>query len=160
VPSLRRAVGLGVDWVELDVRLTVDGYPVLLHDERLDRTTNGAGLISETSLAALRTLDAGGAPLPTLAEALASLGPATRCLIEINREERGGPEVVGAVVAAVAAAGMEARVRLISFEESLLIETRRQAPHLPRGIIGSRSLDELFGVADRLECAAIHPNLK
>jgi glycerophosphoryl diester phosphodiesterase len=157
VSSFRLAVELGVEWIELDVRLTADGHPVTLHDEQLDRTTNGTGRIAETTLDALRRLDARGAPVPTLAEALAVLGPATGCLIEQKRDDTREPALVRAAIEAVEAASIAGRVRLISFQESLLAECRRQAPQLPRGIIGSRSLDELFTIAGRQRCVAIHP---
>jgi glycerophosphoryl diester phosphodiesterase len=68
----------GVGWVEFDVRLTKDGVPVLLHDDDLDRTTNGVGRVAAATLKDIKKLDAGswfdkrfaGEPVPTLAEAL------------------------------------------------------------------------------------------
>ena len=57
--GLRKAVELGATWVEFDVVLTGDGVPVLLHDDTLERTTNGRGSIAETALADVRSLDAG-----------------------------------------------------------------------------------------------------
>src|SRR5271154_6533668 len=76
--GLRRAKALGRSWVEFDVRLPGDGALVLCHDPRLDRTTSGSGLVSATSLAAIRELDAGswfdpsfaGERVPTLDEVL------------------------------------------------------------------------------------------
>src|SRR5437867_13434882 len=58
--SIQRAIELGCDLVEVDVRRTQDGHLVLLHDERVDRTTNGKGAVAETTLERLRKLDAGG----------------------------------------------------------------------------------------------------
>jgi glycerophosphoryl diester phosphodiesterase len=68
----------GFDWLELDVHQTADDQLVVIHDATLERTTNGAGLVADKTLAALRSLDAGswfspkyqGAVLPTLAEAI------------------------------------------------------------------------------------------
>lgn len=69
--SFQRALELGVDLVECDVRLTADGYLVLMHDETVDRTTNGRGRVDQTTFAALRALDAGGGErVPTLEELL------------------------------------------------------------------------------------------
>src|SRR5437016_7408190 len=73
LPSFRRAVELGVEWVELDVRLTADGHPVLLHDEALDRTTTATGPVAAVTLDTLRSIRASGHPIPTLPEALAAL---------------------------------------------------------------------------------------
>src|SRR5579862_6026518 len=80
--GLRCAKALGCAWVEFDVRLTGDGALVLCHDPRLDRTTNGSGLVSAMSLAAIRELDAGrwfdasfaGEKVPTLEEVLVLAG--------------------------------------------------------------------------------------
>jgi len=53
------AVALGADGVEFDVQLSADGYPVVIHDARVDRTTNGSGNVSRLPLAELQRLDAG-----------------------------------------------------------------------------------------------------
>lgn len=76
--SIHTAADMDVRWVELDVKITKDQIPVLFHDERLERTTNGAGLIAEMNYEDLRYLEAGswfsdsyaGVKIPTLEEAL------------------------------------------------------------------------------------------
>ena len=68
VRSVRRALELGADGVEVDVYF-VDGQLVVIHDDTLDRTTNGRGRVDKKSFAELRALDAGrGEKIPTLAE--------------------------------------------------------------------------------------------
>jgi glycerophosphoryl diester phosphodiesterase len=69
--SIEKAISFGLDFVEVDVQRTNDGHLVILHDERVDRTTNGTGLVSEMPLRSLRKLDAGaGQGIPTLGEVL------------------------------------------------------------------------------------------
>jgi glycerophosphoryl diester phosphodiesterase len=73
-----RAIALGVEILEMDVRLTRDGHAVLLHDATVDRTTDGRGPVAGMTLAELKRLDAGGksAPgerVPTVGEFLASV---------------------------------------------------------------------------------------
>ena len=69
--SFRKAIELGVDWIELDVRRTADGHIVVIHDDTVERTTNGRGKVSELNFADLRRLDAGkGEAVPTLQEAI------------------------------------------------------------------------------------------
>jgi len=69
--SIRRAIDLGVDRVEIDVRVTKDGHLVVIHDETVDRTTNGHGYVKDLTFSELRRLDAGkGERIPTLEEAL------------------------------------------------------------------------------------------
>jgi len=58
--AFRRAAGMGADGVELDVQLSADGVPVVIHDFTVDRTTDGQGLVSLLTWAQLRELDAGG----------------------------------------------------------------------------------------------------
>lgn len=76
--SIHTAADMGIDWVELDVKLTKDEVPIIFHDEELERTTNGAGLVAEITYEEIRQLEAGswfgdsfaGAKIPTLEEAV------------------------------------------------------------------------------------------
>jgi len=69
--AFRRSVSLGVDAIELDLRGTRDGEVVIIHDETVDRTTNGKGKVTDYTLQELKQLDAGGGEsIPTYAEAL------------------------------------------------------------------------------------------
>jgi glycerophosphoryl diester phosphodiesterase len=76
IESVRVAKELGAKWVELDVKLTKDGVPIIFHDDDLDRTTNGSGPVMLATMEDLRALEAGswygdsfsGAPIPTLEE--------------------------------------------------------------------------------------------
>lgn len=56
--SFRRALSMGVDMIETDVHMTKDGYLILMHDERVERTTNGKGLINELTIDEIKALDA------------------------------------------------------------------------------------------------------
>lgn len=76
--SIHTAADMDVKWVELDVKLTKDQVPVIFHDEDLERTTNGSGLVAETTYSDLKQLEAGswfsdsfaGVKIPTLEEAI------------------------------------------------------------------------------------------
>ncbi len=84
------ALDLGADGVELDVRLTADGVPVVLHDGFLDRTTSGTGAVRDLSLADLRAVDAGnGQGLPTLAEVVDLIAGRAFLDVEIKAAEAG-----------------------------------------------------------------------
>lgn len=91
LPAFAAALELGADGVELDVQLSSDGQVVVLHDERLERTSNGQGLVGEHSLAELRQLDAGSwfsdqfrqVRIPLLAEVLELCRP-VRCGLNIE----------------------------------------------------------------------------
>lgn len=72
VESLRKAIELGVDYVEVDVRTTLEGVPVVMHDATLERTTNGKGRVSEISTIDFRELKIKGTSIapPTLSTIL------------------------------------------------------------------------------------------
>lgn len=66
----------GADGIEFDVQLSADGWPVVIHDSKLERTTNGQGQVQQLTLAQLQALDAGeGQSIPTLDEVFETLGP-------------------------------------------------------------------------------------
>src|SRR6266545_1980127 len=69
--SFERGLELGADWIEMDVHLSKDGELVVIHDETLDRTTNGHGYVHDHTLRDLQSLDAGkGEHIPSLDEVL------------------------------------------------------------------------------------------
>jgi glycerophosphoryl diester phosphodiesterase len=76
LPAFQSAIDVGADYFELDVRTTSDGKLVLMHDDKVDRTTNGKGAVSDLTLEEIRSLDAGvkfspafaGTKVPTLEE--------------------------------------------------------------------------------------------
>lgn len=78
LPAIAKAIELGCAMAEIDLRYTADGEVVLMHDDTVDRTTGGAGRVSDKTLAGLRSLDAGarsgegfrGTRVPTLQEAV------------------------------------------------------------------------------------------
>jgi glycerophosphoryl diester phosphodiesterase len=74
IAGAERAIAMGVDILEMDVRLTRDGHAVILHDAAVDRTTDGQGPVAGLTLAELKRLDAGeGQRVPTVAEFLAAI---------------------------------------------------------------------------------------
>ena len=86
--SFRRALELGVAAVELDVQLTQDGRLAVIHDETLDRTTNGRGRVKDFTLAELQRLDAGqGEPIPALEEVLELVRGRAHLAVEMKQPE-------------------------------------------------------------------------
>jgi len=130
--AIRRAAACRADTVELDVRLSSDHVPVVLHDATLERTTNGTGKVSATPLEQLRALDAGkGERIPTLAEALA-LACELGIELVIELKECGSE---AAVLQEIAVAGMEQRVTIASFYHASVLTIKERAPRLTAGII-------------------------
>lgn len=81
IEGIHTAADIGVEWVELDVKITKDDVPILFHDDTLDRTTNGSGLVAELTYEELRQYECGswygesftGIKIPTLEEAVDAL---------------------------------------------------------------------------------------
>jgi glycerophosphoryl diester phosphodiesterase len=85
--SFQKAIELGVDWIELDVRRTADGHIVVIHDDTVDRTTNGRGKVAEMTLAEIKRLDAGkGEHVPTLQEVIDLAKGRVKMIIELKLE--------------------------------------------------------------------------
>ena len=109
--AFERAIELGADVIEADVRLTKDGKPLILHDATLDRTTSGAGPLLALTAAQARKLDAGGgARMPTVQEVLELARGRTRVNLDIKEVE-----AVEAAAALVRRLEMTGSVSFISF---------------------------------------------
>ena len=121
--AFQRAVELGTDLLELDVLLSRDGELVVIHDQTLERTTNGSGRVRDHDLAALRRLDAGqGERIPLLAEVLDLARAAdVRLVIELKgAAEAESLRIAEALLPALAAAGWLDRTVVTSFHAGAL----------------------------------------
>jgi glycerophosphoryl diester phosphodiesterase len=163
--GLTAAASHGYRAVEVDARLSADGTPFLIHDDTLDRTTDGAGLVSMTDDARLRSLDAGrsfgrqfaGEPLPSLRDAI------HRCLelglwanVEIKADEGEEGRTGGVVARVVVDAWRGLPPLLSSFSTDALEGARQVAPALPRALLSRKVTTAALIDAGRLGCVAIH----
>jgi glycerophosphoryl diester phosphodiesterase len=168
--AFRAAAALGLAAVECDVRLSADQACVLLHDARLERTTDGRGALAATPRAALRGLDAGawfgpafaGEPVPMLEDAIglaASLGLAVNVEIKAEPGEgaRAGRRVAERLAALWPRTGLPCL--LSSFDADALAAAGAAAPDLQRALIvgalpaGWRARLRLLGL-DAIHCRA------
>ena len=166
LPGFDKAKALGCEWVEVDVRLAADGVGVLVHDQTLDRTTDGTGHVGAMSWPAMQSLDAGswfdgafaGTRIPNLEMALIA---AKRLGLRLNLELKGntvGPgrdpaAVLRAVMAAVRSIGTEPM--LSSFDVALVRAARDHAPNLPRALLCPVPDEDLLWMAAALDCVAV-----
>jgi len=154
--AFRKAAEDGADGIELDVHLSRDGVPVVIHDDSVDATTDGTGLVRELTLAQLQALDAGarfdvphsdtsftGARIPTLEDVLAEVG--SRLLVNIELKAGQTVALVSAVVDLVRRMEMADRVWFSSFKPYALYRARALAPEIPCGLLyGPLSLGTLL----------------
>jgi len=139
--AFRKAVEAGADGVELDVHLSRDGVPVVIHDAKVDATTDGEGHVSAMLLEELQALDAGrrfhpqftGERIPTLEAVLREVGEAL--LVNIELKAYRSDSLVSAVVEVVRRLRMESRVWFSSFKPYLLYQARDLAPDVPCGLL-------------------------
>jgi glycerophosphoryl diester phosphodiesterase len=165
--GLRKAKELDCRWVEFDVRLTADGHLILLHDERLERTTNGRGKVALLPLAAVRRYDAGrrfsaafeGERVPTLAEAVTLLGElGIGANIEL-KAARGREAETGATAAALLCRLWPSQLPpplVSSFLPDALAAMQSRAPRIARGILFRVVPPNWRVLAEKLGCATIH----
>ncbi len=142
LPALERAADLGADGIELDVQLSRDGIPVVIHDFRVDRTTDDHGLVADMALAELHNLDAGAyfsaefirIHIPTLDEVFEAIG--NRLLVNIELKERSASSrLAQAVTKCVAAHNMTQRVIISSSNPITLRHVRQAAPEIAIGYL-------------------------
>lgn len=130
LPAISAALAGGFDYVEIDVALTADRVPVLMHDATVDRTTDGHGPLSALTLAEVKTLDAGswfapefaGTSVPTFTEVLDLLDESGhRAIVELKGEW--DADAVAGAVDEITARGLERRVAVSSFDARTLAMT-------------------------------------
>lgn len=128
--GIRQALDMRCDGVEVDVQLSADGVPVLIHDDDLQRTTNAAGLIADRTYAELQRLDAGeGEPVPSLRDALQLVGGRMLFVAELKISAQADvPALCDAVLAEIERAGAMPWIWLWSFSSEAVIELSRRAP--------------------------------
>ncbi|MBN1246048.1 MAG: glycerophosphodiester phosphodiesterase [Anaerolineae bacterium] len=143
--AFRAAVDLQVLWIELDIHPTRDGALVVIHDDRVDRTTNGSGAVSGLTLDEMARLDAGswfgvqfaGEPVPQLADVLALVAPTdTRLNIEIKAAPP-GLDVARALVDLLRAYDKERAYVVSSFDLPALLKVQAIAPEITLALIGN-----------------------
>jgi glycerophosphoryl diester phosphodiesterase len=127
--AFRHAAKAGVPWLELDVQMTKDGVLVVLHDETVDRTTNGKGAVKDFTLAELRALDAGGGErIPTFQEVLALAQAAGVGLVPETKSAHLYPGIETKLLAALQQAHYLNHAIIQSFEADSLKTLHQLAP--------------------------------
>lgn len=168
LPAFQKAVELGADMIELDVRFTKDEQLVILHDPFLNRTTNGHGLVIDHTLEEIRQLDAGswfdeafaGTRVSTLAEVLQTL-PNTLFNIELKTSPvQMSQRLVTKVLEVVTLHGAMDRVMLSSFDHVALHQARTLSASILLGALYSGRLWDPFGLAKALKLNLFHPNVE
>jgi glycerophosphoryl diester phosphodiesterase len=171
--AFKGAIDAGAHMIELDVSLTKDRRLVVIHDDTVDRTTDGSGAVRAHTLEALGRLDAGswfdpafrGERLPTLAQVLDVVKGRVLVNIEIKPEafEANGPAdaVERQVLQLLREKKMLDNVLVSSFEWQVLEDLRRMAPAIALGLLSEHPADDhLFAWHHRIKAFSWHPDYR
>lgn len=169
IEGIHTAADMGVEWVELDVKLTRDDVPIIFHDDMLDRTTNGSGAVAETDYEDLKQLETGswfgdsfsGIKIPTLEEAVEVL--IDRGLgLNLEIKPCPGREKVTAEVALDLLSQIwddHQRILISSFQHVSMEVARDMATDWPRGLLLPEEWPENWkDIADYLDVSTINVN--
>jgi glycerophosphoryl diester phosphodiesterase len=140
--AFKKAVALGATFIETDLQLSRDARFVAIHDDTLERTTNGHGKVHDQTLAALRRIDAGswfgsdyaGERIPTLEEIL-EFSKKNDIVFYLELKPSGSWGGEHALIGALRESGEVARVVVISFDSTILAGLRKIEPTLMTGVL-------------------------
>ena len=165
--AFQQAAVKGADAVEFDVKLTSDRQVIVLHDQKVDRTTNGKGDIRALPFAAVKELDAGvqypgkfpGEKIPSLEEVFETVGRKLFLNIELTNYSSPNDELVSKVTDLVNRHGLQGRVLFSSFFAHNLQKARRFLPEVPRGLLTMPGVLGIWGrtIGWRADFAALNP---
>lgn len=164
LPAFDNAAALGADVLELDIHSTSDGELVCLHDDTVDRTTDGSGKVHDLTLSELRALDAGyhfspdggasfpwrgmGVTVPSLREVLRA-HPKAWVSIEIKQST---PDIVDPLLALLDEEQAAGRVVVVSFFDEIVQEVRQKRPEILTGMALGEMLT-LYAATDETEAS-------
>ena len=157
--SFQKALDLNADGIELDVHLSSDGDIIVIHDETIDRTTNGKGLVNNFSLAELKTfLIDEKYQIPTLNEVFDLVNK--KCLINIELKGLGtASKVVALIEEYIADKNWNYDHFIVSsFEWNMLQETSNLNSNIAIGVLTEEDIDKALAFAELIKAKAINPD--
>lgn len=149
--AFRLALEQGADGIELDAKLSADGEIVVIHDQTVDRTTQGKGRVNQLALSELKKLDAGswkgdafsGEKIPTLAEVFSAVGGKLKINVELTNYASPQDGLPEKALALVQEFQLEGSILFSSFLLSNLAAVRQAWPEAPVGILADPGIKGL-----------------
>jgi glycerophosphoryl diester phosphodiesterase len=146
--AFQLAVKLGADGVELDAKLSADGQVVVIHDQNVDRTTEGTGLVRELTLKELRELDAGkkfspqfkGEQIPTLDEVFRGIEGKAIINVELTNYATPGDDLLVKVAELVKKHDISDQIMFSSFLPGNIRRIKKLLPDVPAGLLAPKGL--------------------
>lgn len=170
ISSFELAVSHQADAVELDAKLSKDGVVMVIHDQTLDRTTDGTGKVNEHTLAELKALDAGakfnqrfaGEKIPTLEEVFEAVGKKVLVNVELTNYSSRKDDLIARVAKVVKRQNMQDRVLFSSFIPNNLKMMKELLPDAPVALLclgGPAGMISRSFFLQHVSPAIIHPYL-
>ncbi len=167
IEAFKLAVEQGADGVELDVQMTKDGQLVVIHDETIDRVSNGSGLVKDYTLAELRNFtynrlhpEYANAQIPTLEEVYRFLKPfGTLINVEMKTSIIWYEGLEEAVVKLTKEMGMEEQVLYSSFNHMSIEKVKKLDPQAHTAILYSEVMVDTVGYGEKSGVEALHPGV-
>lgn len=165
IAAFKEAARLPVHGVEFDVHMTADGELVVIHDESIDRTSNGSGYVKNMSLAELKDYDFGswfssdfdGEPIPTLAEVLEVFHSTQHKLnIELKSDIFPYEGMVEKVLDLIAVKQLESRIIISAFDHSAIRTVKRLNPQIETAALFMEVLVHPLDYLNQLPADALH----
>ncbi len=148
---------MGVDMVEFDVHVCGSGEVVVIHDETVDRTTDGSGSVRDMPLGELKELDAGlGETIPTLNEALSLIDNRVKANIELKGDGTVKP-VYGVIKEQLERGWSPLNLTVSSFEAEELSEIRELSDEIGIGALTFRNPFEILDFAEEVDAFSVNP---
>lgn len=157
--SFQKALDLNADGIELDVHLSSDGYLIVMHDETIDRMTNGKGFVNELSLSELKSfLIDGKYEIPTLKEVFDLVDK--KCLINIELKDAQTPgKVVALIEEYIADKNWNYEHFIVSsFDWNSLEEVHNLNSNIAIGVLTEEDLETALAFAEIIKARAINPD--
>jgi glycerophosphoryl diester phosphodiesterase len=163
--AFRLAMDMGADGFELDVHMSRDGELVVIHDETVDRTTDGTGLVRELTLAQLKELDASngmnayrGARIPTLGEVFDLIRDTRHIVnVEVKTDDWFYSGIEEKCLALAKEMGVEDRIIYSSFNHHTLRKLRELKPDVKLGMLFGDIMIAPWEYAKQLSVEYLHP---
>ncbi|MCD9573583.1 glycerophosphodiester phosphodiesterase [Flavobacterium soyae] len=157
--AFQKALDINSDGIELDVHLSSDESIIVIHDETIDRTTNGKGLVNDFTLAELKSfLIEEKYQIPTLNEVFDLVDK--KCFINIELKGLGtASKVIPLIEEYILEKDWKYEHFIISsFDWNMLEETSNLNPNIPIGVLTEENLDTALAFAEKIKAKAIHPD--
>lgn len=159
--SFEKAIDMGADGIELDVHLSLDGHLIVIHDETIDRTTNGKGVVNQMTLRELKSFTINKKhTIPTLEEVLDLVNQ--RCFVNIELKNQDTTEKVAELIENYISDKNwnHSHFLVSSFDWNALQQVRFLNENIRIGVLTETNLDLAISFSRFIKAEALHPDFQ